>query len=422
MDDATRAQAEQTVNEIAAKGYRALGVARNDGHGWNFLGLLPLFDPPREDAAETITSARAHGVRIKMVTGDNLAIAKEIAAQLGLGSNILAVNQLGLGDDGRMRADLSQQLMQADGFAQVFPEHKFALVKALQDQHHLVGMTGDGVNDAPALKKADIGVAMGITGTDVAKGAADMLLTDDNFASIEAAVEEGRGVFDNLTKFIIWTLPTNGGEALILLSAIFLGTALPALPVQLLWINMTTAILLGLMLVFEPKERDLMRRPPREPDQPILTYPLVMRTGLVTLLMLAGAFGAFLWEQHVRGKNLIEARTTVANVIVMVELFYLLNCRSLLHSMFCVGLGSNRWIFAGIGAMLGAQLAFTHLPIMNALFHTAPLDAASWLYITGVGLMVYCVVEFEKWVRRHVGRERNVSPASPNDISHGGKP
>jgi len=302
-------------------------------------------------------------------------------------------------------ADLPELTERAAVFARVAPEQKLKLVRALQSRGHIVAMTGDGVNDAPALKQADIGVAMGITGTDVAKGAADMLLTDDNFASIEAAVEEGRGVFDNLTKFIIWTLPTNAGEAAILLTAIFLGTALPALPVHLLWINMVTAILLGLMLVFEPKERDLMQRPPRDPQQPILTFPLFMRTGLVTLIILAGAFGAFLWEQQVRGKNVIEARTTVINVIVVVECFYLLNCRSLLHSMFAVGVWSNRWIYAGIAAMLGAQLIFTHAPLMNRLFHTAPLDGASWLYVTGVGLAAYCVVEFEKWMRQKFSRE-----------------
>ena len=427
--------------------------------GLTFLGLQGMIDPPRAEAIVSVRKCQEAGIQVKMITGDHVLTARSIAQQLGLkgGSHPRSADfqsavspisnrQSGVGskrvespsvsgletrdtagwkpalqadettgDDllaitGRelekvSEADLPELTERTAVFARVAPEQKLKLVRALQSRGHIVAMTGDGVNDAPALKQADIGVAMGITGTDVAKGAADMLLTDDNFASIEAAVEEGRSVFDNLTKFIIWTLPTNTGEATILLTAIFLGTSLPALPVHLLWVNMMTAILLGLTLVFEPKERDLMLRPPRDPRQPILTFPLFMRTGLVTLIIMAGAFGAFLWEQQVRGKNVVEARTTVINVIVMVECFYLLNCRSLLHSMFAVGLWTNRWVFAGIAAMLGAQLLFTHAPLMNRLFHTAPLDAASWLYITGVGLASYCVVEFEKWVRRRGGRD-----------------
>ncbi len=212
-------------------------------------------------------------------------------------------------------------------------------------------------------------------------------------------------MFDNLVKFIVWTLPTNAAEAMVLLTAIVLGTALPLLPVQALWINMTTAILLGLTLAFEPKEANLMLRRPRVPNQPILTFPLVMRTGLVTLLILAGAFGAFLWEQQVRGKSVVEARTTVVAVIVMVEIFYLLNCRSLLHSPFQVGFFRNRLVFVGMGAMIGAQVLFTHVPLMNRLFHTAPLDALSWLYILGVGLVAFGVVEFEKWLRVRSGEK-----------------
>ena len=411
--DADAVQA--AVEQMAAKGLRVLGFARREvapnydrlhhdqvREGLTFLGLQGMIDPPRAEAIASVRKCQTAGIQVKMITGDHALTARSVARQLGLrgGGNGELVTVTGSEMEKVSEQDLPELADRAAVFARVAPEQKLQLVRALQARGHIVAMTGDGVNDAPALKQADIGVAMGITGTDVAKGAADMLLLDDNFASIEAAVEEGRGVFDNLTKFIIWTLPTNGGEALILLSAIFLGTALPALPVQLLWINMTTSVLLGLSLVFEPDERNLMRRPPRDPQQPIITFPLLMRTGLVTLLMLAAAFGAFIWEQEVRGKSLVEARTTVINVIVMVEVFYVLNCRSLLDSMFRVGLWSNRWVYAGIGIMLSAQALFTFLPAMNRLFHSAPLDLLSCLYVTAAGVAVYGVVELEKWLRR----------------------
>jgi magnesium-transporting ATPase (P-type) len=225
-----------------------------------------------------------------------------------------------------------------------------------------------------------------------------MMLTDDNFATIEAAVEEGRNVFDNLTKFIVWTLPTNFGEGLIILAAILMGTVLPVLPVQVLYINMATALLLGLMLVFEPRESEVMARPPRVPSQPILTGTLLMRVGLVTGLMLAGAFGLFLWEQQ-RGGSLAQARTTAVNVIVMVELFYLFNCRSLTRSMFSVGVFSNWWAIAGAAGMIGLQLAITYVPLLNRLLHTAPLPADSWLWIVGAAFAAYVVVGVEKWIR-----------------------
>ena len=413
---AVRAAADQ----MAAKGLRVLAFARKEvahdhhelhhehvKHGLTFLGLQGMIDPPRAEAIGSVRKCQEAGIQVKMITGDHALTARSIARKLGLGgdeaSDLIAVTGRELAEvpDSGL-PDLAER---AVVFARVAPEQKLKLVRALQSRGHIVAMTGDGVNDAPALKQADIGVAMGITGTDVAKSAADMLLTDDNFSSIEAAIEEGRAVFDNLTKFIVWTLPTNAGEGLILLTAIFFGTTLPALPVQLLWINMTTALFLGLTLVFEPKEQNVMRRPPRDPRQPIITFPLLMRTGLVSLLILAGAFGAFLWEQQVRDKSVIEARTTVVNVIVMVEVFYLLNCRSLLHSIF-FGFGSNRWLFVGIAGMLGAQVLFTHTPVMNRLFHTSPMDGASWLYVTCVGLAACLIVEFEKWIRLRTGREK----------------
>jgi len=413
--DAVRAAADA----MAAGGLRVLAFARREvahdhaelrhdhvKEGLTFLGLQAMIDPPRAEAVESVRKCQAAGIQVKMITGDHALTAKAIAHQLGLkgaGGELIAVTGREL--EKVSESELPALAERAAVFARVAPEQKLRLVKALQSNGQIVAMTGDGVNDAPALQQADIGVAMGVTGTEVAKGAADMLLTDDNFASIEAAVEEGRGVFDNLVKFIIWTLPTNAGEAAILLTAIFLGAELPLLPVQLLWINMATAVLLGLMLVFEPKEAGLMSRPPRDPAQPILTFPLFMRTGLVTLLMLVGGFALFLHERHVLGTGIETARTVVVNVIVVVEIFYLLNCRSLLHAPWTIGFWSNRWVFVGIAAMLAAQLLFTHLPLMNHLFHSAPLDAAAWLRVVGVGIVAFVIVEVEKWIRLRAGAD-----------------
>jgi len=247
-----------------------------------------------------------------------------------------------------------------------------------------------------ALKQADIGVAMGKGGTDVAREAADMILTDDDFASIRAAVEEGRGVFDNLTKFIVWTLPTNVGEGMVILFAVLLGTQLPIAPIQILWINMMTGITLGLMLAFEPKEPGIMERPPRRPGAPILNAGLIKRIGLVSLLLLVGSFGLFKWMLVVQGATLAQAQTVAANVIVIGELFYLFNCRSLTRSMFRIGLFSNPAAVAGALVMLGLQILFTHTSAMNRLFHTSPIGWEAWLAIAGCGLVIYVLVECEK--------------------------
>jgi Ca2+-transporting ATPase len=418
-----RAAIRATVEAMAGRGLRVLGLARRQVESehhhlehshvagkMTFLGLQGMIDPPRPEAIAAVRECQAAGIAVKMITGDHLITARAIAGQIGLKGReeagvLVALTGRQLEDISD--ADLPQVADDTAVFARVAPEQKLRLVRGLQSRGHVVAMTGDGVNDAPALKQADIGVAMGISGTDVSKGAADMILTDDNFASIEAAVEEGRGVFDNLTKFIVWTLPTNAGEAAILLTAIIFGTVLPALPVQLLWVNMMTATCLGLMLVFEAKEKDLMSRPPRDPGRPLLTLPLMMRTGLVCLIMLIGSFWLFFWEMNMAGETIAEARTAVINVIVAVEVGYLFNCRSINHSLLAIGPFSNRWVIAGSLVMLGAQMLFTYAPVMNRLFHTAPIDAESWLRILAVAVISFLAVEFEKWIRfgRHAGRQ-----------------
>jgi magnesium-transporting ATPase (P-type) len=367
--------------------------------GLIFLGLQGMIDPPRPEAIRAVKACHRAGIAVKMITGDHGVTAAAIADKIGLagGEDIRVLTGRDLADlDGEVLIEAARS---THVFARVEPEQKLRLVRALQATGQVVAMTGDGVNDAPALKQADIGVAMGVTGTEVAKEAADMVLTDDNFASIEAAVEEGRGVFDNLTKFIVWTLPTNFGEGLVITAAIVAGVALPILPVQILWINMTTAVLLGLMLAFEPIEKGIMGRRPRDPGTPILTPALMWRVATVSALLLAGSFGLFLWELE-RGSSLEYARTVAANVFVMGELFYLFNCRSMTESMFTLGVFSNRWVVAGVALMATLQLLFTYLPAMNDWFRTAPIDGWAWLRILLVGAVIYAVIGGEKWLRK----------------------
>ena len=317
-------------------------------------------------------------------------------------SNVLTGSQIASLSD----RELIEAAERVPVFGRVTPEQKLRLVEALQARGHVVTMTGDGVNDAPALKQANVGVAMGLSGTDVAKESADMVLTDDNFASIEAAVEEGRGVFDNLTKIISWALPTNLGEGLVILASILFGVALPILPVQILWVNMVTVLALELVLTLEPKEPDIMGRPPRAPNTPVLTRTLVERILLVGTLVLIGAFGLFEWEQAVRGSTLAAARTVAVNVVVAAQLAYLLNARSLRYSIFQIGFFSNPWLVVGFICVVVLQMGFTYLPFMNRVFETAPIDLQAWGSILVFGLLVYLAVEFEKWLRRRTRSKR----------------
>jgi Ca2+-transporting ATPase len=404
----------QAMEQMASRGLRVLAFARlrkpgaqkitfNDIKELTLLGLQGMIDPPRPEVIAAINASQKAGITVKMITGDHALTAVAIGRQIGLcqdgcSSVLTGADLLQLSD-----SELIEQVEKVNIFARVAPEQKLRLVEALQAKGHVVAMTGDGVNDAPALKQANIGVAMGITGTEVSKEAADMVLTDDNFASIEAAVEEGRGVFDNLTKFIAWTLPTNLGEGFVLLAAIISGATLPILPIQLLWINMVTAGILGATLSLEPKEPGLMERKPRDPDSPILSKALIVRILLISLVILVGAFGLFEFSLS-QGASIAEARTVAVNVIIFVEIFYLFNARSLTLSVFKFGIFSNPWVIGGTVLMVVIQLAYTYLPVMNRAFGSAPLSMGMWSNVLTFGLAAFLLVELEKWLRRRVIR------------------
>ena len=396
------------LEEMAKQGLRVLAFARIDHsdnsvkhdevcNGLTFLGLQAMIDPPRPEAAASIAACYKAGIQVKMITGDHPITAQAIARQLGMehAERVITGAQM----QSIVESEYPNLVENCAIFARVAPEQKLQLVRALQTHGHVVAMTGDGINDAPALRQADIGVAMGLNGTEVAKEAAAMVLTDDHFATIEAAVEEGRGVFDNLVKFIVWTLPTNLGEGLVILAGVFANVTLPITPVQILWINMATALLLGLMLAFEPKEPNLMDRKPRNPKQPILTRHLMFRIGLVGILLLIGSFGLFEWEL-LHGESLIAARTSAVNVFVFGELFYLFNCRSLKYSMLHVGIFSNLWVIFGACSMILLQLLFTYWPPMQRLFGSAAIGYNEWLLIIGVGIIIYATVGLEKLMFR----------------------
>jgi magnesium-transporting ATPase (P-type) len=287
------------------------------------LGLVGLIDPPREEAIAAVGECHSAGIRVIMITGDHGATAGAIARQLGLAEDPKVVTGQALESLDPGPQDIARD---TTVFARTSPEHKLRLVEALQATGAVVAMTGDGVNDAPALKRADVGVAMGIKGTEAAKEASEMVLADDNFASIVDAVREGRTVYDNLKKVIAWTLPTNGGQSFAIIAAILFGVTLPVTPVQILWVNMITAVTLGLTLAFEPTEPGAMRRPPRAPDEPFLSGFLVWRIVFVSVLFVIGAFGVFFWTLE-RGLPLELARTMVVNTIVVMQIFYLFSIR-----------------------------------------------------------------------------------------------
>ncbi len=403
------------IEALADSGQRVLAVAAKPGRSHRteldfadvdddlaLLALFGLMDPPREEAIKAVRECSDAGIRVKMITGDHAATAGAIARQVGLANpgSVLTGHELDAMDDEALR----RRVAEVNVYARVAPEHKLRLVQLLQEEGMVVAMTGDGVNDAPALKRADVGIAMGLKGTEAAKDASEMVLTDDNFASIVNAVEEGRTVYDNLKKAILFILPTNGGEALIVLGAILFGFhQFPLTPVQILWVNMITAVTLALALAFEPPEPGVMRRPPRDPREPVLTGLFLWRIAFVALILTGGTFGLFLWEME-RGVSIEHARTVAVNTLVMFEIFYLFNSRYITAPVLNrTGLLGNRYVLFAVGILILFQLAFTYFGPLQALFGTAPIEPTIWVRIVLVAASVLLLVELEKALVRRRG-------------------
>jgi magnesium-transporting ATPase (P-type) len=435
------------IETYARQGMRVIALAKKDAPaakvithddvagGLAFAGLIGMMDPPRTEAIDAIRVCHGAGITVKMITGDHPTTAQAIGRQLGL----LTPSQkaiVGRVLDGLPDAELQALVMETNVFARVAPEHKIRIVEALQAKQHVVAMTGDGVNDGPALKKADIGVAMGITGTAVAKEAAKVILADDNFASIAAAVEEGRRVYDNLIKSLAFLLPTNLGLAFILASAMFFFPVVlidgkPALllamsPTQTLWINLVASLALSVPLAFEVLERNAMRRKPRSPDEPVFSGFIVFRLLMVAGLMTAGSCGLFLWEYTLmagpapvtaarHALALSGAQSTCVTTIVFFQVFYLFNCRSLKNSVLSMGMFSNPSVFAGIGVLLLLQSAFLYLPPLQSLFKTAPIGWSEWSHAMLVGASVLPVISAEKWIRGKIEARRMTPPATQGE-------
>ncbi|WP_088329044.1 cation-transporting P-type ATPase [Lacimicrobium sp. SS2-24] len=400
----------QQAQEMAAQGQRVLALAVKEvpaehtllkmqdlDQGLSLQALIGIMDPPREEAVEAVAQCLAAGIKVKMITGDHPGTARAIGEKIGLQNTekVLTGADIETLDD----AALALLVNDIDIYARTSPQHKLRLVMALQSHNLTVAMTGDGVNDAPALKRADAGIAMGLKGSEAAKEASDLVLADDNFATIAAAVEQGRTVYDNLKKVIGWTLPTNGGEAATIIVALLLGMSLPITPLQILWVNLITATTLGLALAFEPTEAGTMQRPPRSRHAPIVSGVLAWQVILVSFLFLAGMFGIFSYASA-RGDSIELARTLAVNTLVIMEMFYLFFIRHSYSTSFswqAIKGTSVVWLMVGI--VILAQLAITYLPFMQRIFDTRPVSLADGLIITGIGIALFVVVELEKQIR-----------------------
>jgi magnesium-transporting ATPase (P-type) len=414
----------QASDKLAGQGERVLGFAWLESPGLKvggltaadlpknlvLLGLIGLLDPPRKEAIEAVKECHGGGIRVTMITGDHKITAAAIAKMLDIGDGRTAIT--GSEIEQMDTATLQERVRDVDVFARASPEHKLRLVKAIQANKQIVAMTGDGVNDAPALKKANIGVAMGIKGTEVTKEAAEMILADDNFASITAAVKEGRTVYNNIEKAILFMLPTNVAQALVIAVAIFFGFTMPITAPQVLWVNMVTSVALGLVISFEPHELDVMSRMPRRVDRPILTGFGIWRVVFVGLALLAYTLCAFFWMKS-QGASDQLARTVAVNTITIGQVFYLLNSRYLLDSSLSLTAHfGNKYLPLGIGAVVVLQLLFTYAPPLQRLFDNEAIPLRVWPWLFAGGMVFFLVVEAEKLIIRSVDSLRRTATAA----------
>lgn len=400
----------RAVDELAAEGQRVIAVATRSAPGETealseadlrgeliLIGLIGLIDPPRAEAVDAVAECHRAGIRVKMITGDHGATARAIAERIGLQNHDRVLT--GADIEAMDATELAEAAVNTDIFARTSPAHKLRLVTALQSRGLTVAMTGDGVNDAPALKRADAGIAMGQKGSEAAKEAAELVLADDNFASIAAAVREGRTVYDNIKKVISWTLPTNAGEALTIVVALFAGMALPITAVQILWINLITAVTLGLALAFEPSEPGTMRRPPRPRHEPLLTGELIWHIVLVSTLFLVAVFGIYAYAID-KGYAQALAQTMAMNTLVVLEIFHLFFIRNI-HgtSLTWAAAKGTKIVWACVITVTAAQFAITYIPLLQAVFGTQGVPLLDGLLIVSAGAVFFALIETEKQMR-----------------------
>ncbi len=408
------------ADTIAAQGQRVLALATRalpDGHtslqhgdvnaDLVLLGLVGLIDPPRPETSDAVAQCHQAGIRVKMITGDHAGTARAIGRQIGLQDpdRVLTGTDIDAMDD----TALARAIDRTSIFARTSPEHKLRLVMALQARGLTVAMTGDGVNDAPALKRADAGIAMGLKGSEAAKDAAELVLADDHFATIVSAVREGRTVYDNIKKVISWTLPTNAGESLVIIIALLLGTALPVTPIQILWINLITASTLGIALAFEPTEANTMQRPPRSRNEPLLSSTLAWHIVWVSALFVCGVYGVHAWAAQ-QGHSAELARTMAVNTIVVMEIFHLFFIRNIYGtSLTWKAVRGTPMVWATVLIVTVAQFAITYLPPLQAVFGTQAVPLWDGVLIVAVGVALFAMVEIEKQVRLRLGRLRGAA-------------